>query len=283
MDFSLSALLNYFLFTGLGIFTALFIFKKTVKTKKPILEKENPTKTTSHKPVIFSYLRKRIIRFIFLILYLALFLIYLNYAKISIHQILFFFYSFLIFACYLKFKKTLGIAFTLLIIGLIAVIIMFNRSMYLLFSEETVGRITVKTIQNNTVTVKIEELKSARVIRTQEEVRLTGSQFGVYAYQMMYKKWLVFIGFEHKFHWAGVVGVKIGDFNRGQAHADMDIRLLDPDNFFKDNAFWTKLEKRELILPGVRTVQRLFVIKTPVEGAVYKLIKHRTGQITLER
>lgn len=289
MNFSLSAMLNYFLFIGLGFFLALFITKKRKKSKvkaNPVVNKKTSDSKESYNTKIGkkpSFISNRLIRLVLLVLYLIIFFIFFKYNSFSFYQLIAFISSFLIFLAFFRLKKIIGTLFILLIIALIILVVMFNRSMYLLFHEETVGKIKIVEVKPTYLKLRVVKIEGNLVTKVYKSVKVEGSQFGVYCYQIYYKKWLSFIGFEHKFHWSAVMGLKFSELERGRAKAKVDIYVLNPENFIKNDKLWRKLEKRELILPGIRSVQRIFVIKTPVKGAVYKLIKHRTGQVSLER
>jgi hypothetical protein len=283
LDFSLYGLLNHFLFFGLGFFIALVTAKKV--KKKPVENHVPATPDTVVKKEnkFALFIKRRIIRIILTVLYLVIFFVFLRYKQISYTHFITFGISFILFFLFFRLKKIMSTLFVLLIIGILTVFILFNRSLYLLFHEEVIGRIEIQNVSAGFIKMKITKLDDGDVTKVHKNIRVKGTQFGIFCYQLYYKKWLSFIGVEHKFMWAGVMGVKFNLEKNGRAKAKLDIYILDPSNFAKNQKIWNNLEQKELLLPGVRTVQRVIILKTPVKNAVYKIIKHRTGQTTIER
>ncbi len=285
LDYSLYGLLNHFLATGLGFFIALLASKKKKKQKSSLETSRRQDYQQGEKqanPVV-KFIKTRFIRVSLAVLYIVVFFLFFRYSKFHYTQLITLAVSAIIFFLFLRLKKIIGSVFVLLIIAFIAMFIMLNRSLYLLFKEETVGRIKIINSAADFITMRIEELDDGDIKKVHEKVRVRGNQIGIFAYQLYYKKWISFLGFEHKFLWAGVLGVKFRLAKRDRAKANLDIYILDPNNYAKNQKIWTNLEQKELFLPGVRTVQRLIVLKIPVKGLVYKIIKHRTGQITIEQ
>ena len=287
MDFSLYALKNHFLAAGLGFFLSFVFAKKKVSRPKDemhnsdFMEHGQELDTRINKR--FLFFKERIIRLILFVIYLAVFFIFFSYKKISVSLVWTFVVSFLIFFAFFKFKKLMGSAFVILLALFIAFVILFNRSLYILFHEEVIGRIKIVKLESGYVTVDVKELSGNETIKQYKNIKLRGNQFGIFSYRLFYKKWLSFLGLEHKLYWAGVIGLKISDVDTsGRANASAEIVMLDPSNYIKKARFWKMLEKRELILPGVRNVQKDFIFKSPVLGRVYKVIKHRTGNLTIE-
>lgn len=277
LDLSLYGILNHILATGLGFFIALVFSKK--KDKK----KQDTDSVPENSNKVLKFVKRRIIRLTLALLYLALFIIFFRYPNFYYTQLITLAVSTVIFFLFFRLKKIMGTFFFLILISFIVMFVMLNRSLYLLFKEETIGKIKITSMSPEFITMRIQELQDGEVEKTHKSVRVKGRQIGVFAYQLFYKKWISFIGFEHKFLWSGVLGVKFKLAEKGRAKAKLDIYILDPSNYAKNQKIWTNLEQKELFLPGVRTVQRLIVLKTPVKGAVYKVIKHRTGQLTIER
>ncbi len=283
LDLSLYGLLNHILMTGLGFFIAL-VFSK--KKKKSSSENNEPLKSENSagtkKSSLLKFVKSRIIRVGLAFFYIIIFFIFFRYSKISISQLITLVVSTGLFFLFFKLKKVMGTLFFLMIIAIVVMFVMLNRSLYLLFKEEVVGRIKITSVAPGFITMKIQELDDGEVKKTHEKVRVQGNQIGVFAYQLFYKKWMSFLGVDHKFLWAGALGVNFKLSKQGRAKANLDIYILDPDNYAKNQKIWTRMEQRELFLPGVRTVQRIIVLKSPIKGATYKVIKHRTGQLTLE-
>eukprot|EP01064_Diplonema_japonicum_P028916 TRINITY_DN4549_c2_g2_i1.p1 TRINITY_DN4549_c2_g2~~TRINITY_DN4549_c2_g2_i1.p1 ORF type:complete len:265 (+),score=21.80 TRINITY_DN4549_c2_g2_i1:162-956(+) len=147
--------------------------------------------------------------------------------------------------------------------------LMLCRSMYVLFSEESLG--TIKVTRNgddSKFTAKITTATSPTVYTASG----TGDSVGVLFHEVLLSPFLNYIGFESRISWSSVAAVD----DDTQKHTPLvSLSVVSHDS-------WTTLERLPWI-PGVRAIERKLIMKSAPDGASFILKKNITGLVWIEQ
>jgi hypothetical protein len=161
----------------------------------------------------------------------------------------------------LRFKKSISVfwmAVILLSIGFFA-----GFFSYLVAGEtgETIAVIGIERKEENLYRVVL------KYKDTKKEMTVKGEMLGFEAYQVTMKPFMHFLFGGKRFLLTSVFGEKFHeDYSRGEIQY-----YPVGDTFFDKRGLWKRLEKRSILFPGVRGVQRVMVSVYPSSPRIYEL------------
>lgn len=172
----------------------------------------------------------------------------------------------------LVFRKLIGSLVTLLVITLLIMAVLFLRGFHAFTGNTLIARIQVRDKSNGVMTLDILPEKNygpgARTV-----MQLKGERFGVIVYQVIFDNLAVFFGKQTRFRWLGMTGL---DNNFKQT----SLKLF-PDPWHYRELF-TSMERNEVRLPFVRSVQADIASKLGASGSVYRVLIENDGGVTVQ-
>lgn len=174
----------------------------------------------------------------------------------------------------LKFKKTVSIFWAVLILLGIALFLSFFS--YLVSGEE--GKVLARV---SFASAGEKSLRMTLIMEQSEdsiEIPLQGDMAGFEAYQMILKPYMGFLFGGKRMLITAVFSEK---FNADYTRGELVYTPLE-EGFFNKRTLWKSLEKKAVLLPGVKGVQRVMVSVYPEAGKTYELKMTHQGLILVK-
>lgn len=180
---------------------------------------------------------------------------------------------FTIFLLWHFFRKAIGSILFLAIGGFVLVVVLFIRSLVAFTGETRIATVRVLQVDKETISLQIEKAgPAASGPEVPTMLRLKGARFGPVVYQVVFSDTAIFVGAKTRYAWLGMTAL---DTMAKQT----DLHLF-PD-FFRRMEVFSAMEKRELSLPFVRTVQLSMDTKLAIPGKIYDILVKNNGGILI--
>lgn len=170
------------------------------------------------------------------------------------------------------FRKLIGSAVVLLAVALITAVFLILQGFHAFTGNTLIARIQVRQVSNGSMTLDIVPEKTygpgERTV-----LHLKGDRFGVIVYQVIFDNFAVFFGKHTRFRWLGMTAL---DNNFRQTALKL---FPDPWGYRK---MFQAMEKNEVRLPFIRSVQADIASKAAVNGRIYRVLIENDGGVTLE-
>ncbi len=171
------------------------------------------------------------------------------------------------------FKRSFGTISGLVFAAFIIAIILFIRSLTAFTGRTLIARIHADLADGTQMTLLVEPQPGA--IPTADRpftITLPGERFGLIVYQIVFDDAAVFLGAKTRFAWLGMMSFG-SNFIQKKVH------------FFSDGLsrkhLFESLEKRELALPFVRSVQADIATKLAIPGKRYSVWIENDGGVSI--
>jgi hypothetical protein len=170
------------------------------------------------------------------------------------------------------FRRPVGTLLILAIVGVVLFAVLFLRSLAAFTGRTKLADIAVVSASTNAM---ILQLYPATVTgpETSEILELQGTRFGVVVYQVIFDDLAVFFGSKTRYAWLGMMAF---DSELRQT----DLRLF-PDAFNR-KAVFEQIERGELALPFVKSVQMDIATRLADPGKHFAVWVENDGGITIE-
>ena len=189
--------------------------------------------------------------------------------------------SFYLFFCLITFglfllwqflRKIAGSILLLTAIGLVLAVVLFIRSLAAFTGDTRIATVTVLSVGTNGISLQLEKAgPSGPEVPTL--LRLKGERFGPIVYQAIFSDTAVFLGTKTRYAWLGMTAFD-GTLRQSDLH-------LFPDSLKRMSVF-SAMERREVRLPFIRSVQLSMDSKIAVAGSVYDIRVKNNGGILIE-
>lgn len=173
----------------------------------------------------------------------------------------------------LKFKKTVSIFWVTLVLLIIGFVLSFFYSMVL--GEEGKTLMTLKVEKINGLVIDV----SVTYKNQEKKYTVKGEMIGFESFQMFMKPYLNFLLGQKRLV---VNSVFSESFNEDHSKGEVFYYPVG-DSLFDRKKLWVDLEKKRLLLIGVKGVQRIGVSVYPEQNAVYDLKMTNQGLLLVKR
>lgn len=171
------------------------------------------------------------------------------------------------------FKRSFGTAMGLLFAGCIIAIVLFIRSLTAFTGRTLIAFIHTDTVTEQEMTLLVQPQPGAIAgIDRPFTMILPGERFGLIVYQVVFDDTAVFFGAKTRFSWLAMTSFGT-NFVQKKVH-------FFPDGLSKKNLF-ESLEKREVSLPFVRSVQADIATKLAIQGKKYAVWIENDGGVSI--
>jgi hypothetical protein len=171
------------------------------------------------------------------------------------------------------FKRSFGTVLVCCCVLLILVVVLFIRSLTAFTGRTLIANIQTLTADGKEMHLLVEPQNGS--LPGQEEsfsVVLQGDHFGLFVYQIIFDDAAVFLGAKTRYAWLGMTSFD-GIFTQKD-------KLLFPDALSRAGIF-DNLERRELSLPFVRSVQADIALKIAHPKMRYAVWIENDGGVTI--
>ena len=168
-------------------------------------------------------------------------------------------------------RKIVGSLLLLSLAGLFIAVFLFIRSLAAFTGETKIAVITVLDRDADSITLQLEK-KNTSGPDVPTVLKLKGERFGTVIYQVVFDSTAVFLGSKTRYAWLGMTA-----FSSGARQTDLH---LFPDSM-KRMAVFSAMEKREVRLPFIRSVQLSMDSKIAEKGKVYDVLVKNNGGILI--
>jgi len=171
------------------------------------------------------------------------------------------------------FKRSFGTISGLVFAALIIMIILFIRSLTAFTGRTLIARIHANTANGSEMSLLVEpQPGSIPGIERPFTISLPGERFGLIVYQVVFDDTAVFLGARTRYAWLGITSF-------GTNFTQKAVRFF-PDGLSRKGLF-ESLEKREVALPFVRSVQADIATKLAIAGKKYSVWIENDGGVTI--
>lgn len=171
------------------------------------------------------------------------------------------------------FKRSLGTIAGLSLAALIVMVILFIRSLTAFTGRTLIARIQADTANGEMMSLLVEpQPGSIPGIERPFTLSLPGERFGLIVYQIIFDDTAVFLGAKTRYAWLGITSF-------GTNFTQKAVRLFPATSSRKE--LFESLEKRELSLPFVRSVQADIATKLAIAGKKYSVWIENDGGVTI--
>ena len=177
----------------------------------------------------------------------------------------------IVFTLWQFLRKVIGSLLFLSLAGLIVAVILFIRSLVAFTGDTKIATITVLDMDSDTMTLHIEKHTPSGP-EAPTMLKLKGDRFGTVIYQVIFDSTAVFLGSKTRYAWLGMTA-----FSAGAKQSDLH---LFPDSMNKMSVF-SAMERREIRLPFIRSVQLSMDSKIAQKGKVYTVLIKNNGGILI--
>ena len=171
-----------------------------------------------------------------------------------------------------RFRKTVGTLTVLLIISLVILLFLFIRSFTAFTGQTKLATIKVLESKNSKMALYLIP-ENTKAIDLPTTIPLKGTRFGLIVYQVIFSDMAVFVGAKTRYSWIGMTA-----FDSGFKQTD-----LKPFNdFFQKKKIFELMEKKEVKLPFIKSIQAEIPNKIALQGSTYDVYIENDGGITIK-
>lgn len=169
------------------------------------------------------------------------------------------------------FRKTLGTLTVVLVVAALLLAFLFLRSLAAFTGSTLIATIHVLEKAEQTMTLRVTPEKEGGP-EYPSLMRLKGDRFALIVYQVVFNDLAVFFGVKTRYAWLGMTA-----FDSGFKQTDLK---LFPD-FLQRKAVLEAMEKNEVRLPFVKSVQASMDSKLAFPGRAYQVFVENDGGVTI--
>lgn len=175
-----------------------------------------------------------------------------------------------------RFRRALGPAVLVLAIALVVTILLFTRALTAFTGETEIGRVRVLAAADGEMKLEILPDKGTATI-----ARMEGTYFAPVVKVVVFDDYFVFLGAKTWYRFEGITS-----FDTERRESTTVLRQKDTDYYFPHpsglpEALWSFYERRERLIPGIRTVQIEMDLKRARELSVYSLRIQNDGGLQI--
>jgi len=168
-------------------------------------------------------------------------------------------------------RRIIGSLLVLAIAGMALALILFIRSLVAFTGESKIATITVLDSDKRTITLHIEKNMDTGP-DAPTLITLQGARFGTVIYQVVFDNSAVFLSARTRYAWLGVTAFSMGA-------RQTDLHLF--HDSFKRMTLFNAMERKEIRLPFIRSVQLSMDSKIAEKGRVYEVLVKNNGGIII--